>query len=326
MPFPVSRRGVLAAGLIGGLWLPSGCRSSDDVDALRIMVPNAPGGGYDTTARNLGEVLEGLGLTGHIEVFNVEGASGLVGLARTAHERGDGDLMMMMGLGVVGALMTQKSVVSFDQVTAVGRLISEPEVVAVAAGSRFATLEQLVTAWVRSPSSVRIGGGSSPGGPDHLCAHLLAEAAGIDPREVRYTRYDGGGPLLAALFANQVDVAVSGVGEYIAQFRNEELRFLAVTSQEPVAGLPAPTVREQGVDLEFGNWRGLVAPPHLTAGDRGRLEKLLVEMRGSSPWQAVVDANGWTDELLLGPQFASFIAEERARVARVLEALDLLSA
>ena len=294
MPFPVSRRGALAGLAVASAWALSGCRSSTGPGDLRLMVPNAPGGGYDTTARVVAQVLEDAGLTGQVEVFNVEGASGVVGLARTAGERGDDELMMMMGLGVVGALLSSNAVVDLDHVTPIARLISEPEVVAVASDSTYGSLDQLLTTWRAEPGSVQVGGGSSPGGPDHLCAHLLAEAAGIEPRRVRYQSYDGGGPLLAALFTGEQDVAVSGVGEYLTQVRNEELRILAVTSSEPVPGLDAPTLRELGVDLELVNWRGLVAPPGLTTDQRSGLVDLVSRMHDTS---AVVGpaAGQWLD-------------------------------
>lgn len=321
MPLHVSRRGALAGTVLGSAWAVSGCRSTVDPGGLRLMVPNAPGGGYDTTARVVAQVLEDAELAGHVEVFNVEGASGVVGLARTSRERGDDELMMMMGLGVVGALLTSNAVVDLDQVTPIARLISEPEVVAVGSDSSYDSLDQLLTTWRAEPGSVRVGGGSSPGGPDHLCAYLLAEAAGIDPRQVRYQSYDGGGPLLAALFTGEQDVAVSGVGEYLGQVRNDELRILAVTSSEPVPGLDAPTLRELAVDLEFVNWRGLVAPPGLTADERRGLVDLVTRMHDTSQWSAQLRDNGWTDDLLAGSDFAAFLADERDRVARVLAAL-----
>jgi putative tricarboxylic transport membrane protein len=326
VPLPVSRRGALAGLAVGSVWVASGCRSSADPGDLRLMVPNAPGGGYDTTARVVAQVLEDAGLTGQVEVFNVEGASGVVGLARTARERGDHELMMMMGLGVVGALLTTNAVVDLDQVTPIARLISEPEVVAVASDSDYRSLDQLLTTWRAEPRAVRVGGGSSPGGPDHLCAHLLAEAAGIEPRKVRYQPYDGGGPLLAALFTGEQDVAVSGVGEYLAQVRNDELRILAVTSSDPVPSLDVPTLRELGVDLEIVNWRGLVAPPGLTADERRGLVDLVTRMHDTSQWLAQLRDNGWTDDLLAGSEFAVFLADERDRVAHVLAALGELSA
>lgn len=311
---------------IAGLGPFTACRGpwfADSFTDLRIMVPNAPGGGYDTTARIVAQVLEDEGLTDHVEVFNVEGASGTVGLARTAHETGNADLLMMMGLGVVGALVENQADVGFDQITPIARLIGEPEIVAVPAGSQYGDLDALVDAWRADPRRFQVGGGSATGGPDHLAAHLLAEAVGIDPGRVDYQQYDGGGPLLAALFSGRLDFAVSGVGEAVGQIRNREVEVLAVTSETQVEGVQAPTLRELGVDLDFSNWRGLVAPPGLTAEEEESLVALVTDLDGTDAWRAQERANGWTDAFLAGTQFGVFLEHETARVTELLAQLGV---
>ncbi len=294
-----------------------------DTEQLRIMVPNAAGGGYDTTARILAGVVEDEGLGERPEIFNLEGASGGAGLVRTVHERGNPDLLMMMGLGVVGSVHSNRTAAGLDEVTPIARLLSEPEVLLVADGSAHGDLSSLVSAWRRRPGRLTVGGGSLAGGPDHLATHLVAEAVGLDVREVRYLQYDGGGPLLAALFNGQVDVAVSGVLENIDQVRAGAVRVLAVTGDRRVPGVDAPTLREAGVPLEFANWRGLVAPPGLSGTQRNRLLDLVRRVHGSESWGAAASANGWTDAFVTGADFGRFLAAESARVRQVLDRLGI---
>lgn len=301
----------------------SGLPGASSEGPLRIMVPNAAGGGYDTTARTAAVVLEREGLVDRPEVFNLGGASGGAGLVRTVHERGNPDLLMMMGLGVVGSLHTNDTAAGLDEVTPIARLLSEPELVLVRTESTHDDLGSLVRSWRARPGRVVIGGGSLAGGPDHLAAHLMAEAIGIDPRQVRYRRYDGGGPLLAALFSGDVDVAVSGVLENIDQVRAEAVRVLAVTGDTRVPGVAAPTLREAGVPLEFANWRGFVAPPGLSDEEVARLISLVTRMHGSTSWRRAEAANGWTDSFLTGPDFGSFLEEESARVRDLLVRLGV---
>lgn len=317
----MSRGTALRALLVAGALLLAAACSPSGADDLRIMVPNAPGGGYDTTARVVAQALEQEGLTGHVEVFNLEGGSGVVGLARTANERGDPGLLMMMGLGVVGALHASNAVVDLREVTPVARLVSDPEIIAVSSDSRFRSARQLVRAWVAHPDRIRVGGGSSAGGPDHLAAHLLAKAVGIDPRRVHYTQYDGGGPLLAALYSGRVDFAISSVSEYVDHIANGDLAVLAVTSKDPVGGVTAPTLRELGIDLEFSNWRGLVAPPGLSQEQRRSLIDLVTRMHDTASWREAQQRYGWRDDFLTGDAFGTFLRRESSRVARVLDDL-----
>lgn len=322
-------RSVALAGLAAlvACTLPTACSTDitggTRLDDLRLMVPNAPGGGYDTTARIAAQALETEGLTDRVEVFNVEGASGVVGLTRTSRERGNPDLLMMMGLGVVGALHTTRTTSGLDHVTPIARLISEPEAILVPKGSRFTSLGALLKAWRAHPDQIRVGGGSSPGGPDHLASYLLAKAIGIDPGKVRYQQYDGGGPLIAALFSGSVDFALSGVGENANQYRTGQLQVLAVTGKEQVADFDAPTLRELGVKFDFANWRGVVAPPGLTEDERQSLIDLVTKLHDSKSWHAAERANGWTDDFVTGRRFGDFLRAESTRVADVLDSLGI---
>jgi putative tricarboxylic transport membrane protein len=213
--------------------------------------------------------------------------------------------------------------VSFADTTPIARLTEEPEAVAVAADSPYRTLDELVTAWRADPLRIAVAGGSSPGGPDHLAAHLLAQAVGLDPRLVGYREYDGGGDLLAALLGNRAAFGVSSPTEFRDQIAAGQLRVLAVTSAQRVPGVDAPTLREAGVDLQFVNWRGLVAPPGLADADRRALTRLVDGMRGSPEWAQVLARMNVTDAYLTGDEFGAFLRSEDERVAGVLHRLGL---
>src|SRR5687767_9291414 len=170
---------------------------------LRMMIPNSPGGGYDQTGRAAVHVMETEELTGRFEVTNVIGASGTVAMQRLLNEEGADDLMMTMGLGVVGAVYTNESDARITDATPLARLIEEQEGLLVPADSPYRSVQDLVDAWKADPGSVTVGGGSTAGGPDHLFPMQLAEAVGIEPSEVSYISYDGGGPLTAALLGSK---------------------------------------------------------------------------------------------------------------------------
>src|SRR3954452_23045821 len=234
----------------------SGGAAAKPANGLQLMVPNAPGGGYDTTARTAAKVMESQKISGSVQVFNLPGAGGTVGLQRVVNEKGNGKLAMQMGLGVLGAAYTQKSKASLNETTPIAKLIEEAGAIVVPKDSPYTDINQLVEAWKKDPKKMSVGGGSSPGGPDHLLPMQLAKTVGIDPKAVSYIGFDGGGELLPALIGNKISFGSSGFGEFLDQVKAGQVKVLAVTSEKRIDALPdVPTLKESGIDLVFTNWR-----------------------------------------------------------------------
>jgi putative tricarboxylic transport membrane protein len=313
---------LLIPPAVGGL---TGGGDGTQLRGLRFLVPNAPGGGYDITARTAAKSMEDAGITGAVEVFNLPGAGGTVGLGRTVNESGNDRLVMSMGLGVVGSVYTNDSPATLTDTTPIARLTQETEIVVVGKDSPLRTFDDLVATWRADPGAVPVGGGSSPGGPDHLAPMLMAEGVGIDPRTVNYVSYDGGGELLAAVLGGKVTFGVSGLSEYADQIEAGELRVLAVTAAQRVPGVDAPTLKEAGVNVEFANWRGIVAPPGLSDEGRAELVAAFTALRESPEWAQALERNGWQDAFLPGDDFAAFLHSENDRVAGVLRNLGLVA-
>jgi len=299
--------------------------NSGPIENLQVMVPNAPGSGYDVTGRAAVKVMDDIGVATGTEVTNLAGAGGTVGLARTLTETGNADFLLMMGLGVVGAAYTNEGDAKVADATPIARLIEEAGAIFVPADSPYKTLDDMITAWKVDPASFAVGGGSSPGGPDHLLPMQLADAVGIDPSTVNFITYDGGGELLPAILGGKLQFAASGYGEFLEQVKSGDLRVLAVTSEERVPVIEdAPTLTEEGVDLVFTNWRGLLAAPGLTDEETARLVTAVTEMHDSDEWADVLESNGWTDAFATGDEFTDFLTEQDERVATVLESLGLV--
>lgn len=318
---------LLIALLLTAAAVGCGVTRGDDpagMHRLRMMVPNSPGGGYDLTARTAVRIMEDEDITGRVEVFNVIGAGGTVAMARLMNERGNSDLMMTMGLGVVGATYTNGSHIKASDATALAKLIEDPGAIFVPADSPFRTVGDFVAAWKADPSAVTIGGGSSPGGPDHLFPMELAKAVGVDPTRVNFITYDGGGDLLTALLGKKITIGTSSPGELIDQIEAGQLRVLAVSSEQRVEGVDAPTLKEAGIDLTFANWRGVLAPPGISDDAKQALVKVLEEMHGTQQWKEALVKNGWTDAFVTGVAFEKFLKDQDDRVASTLTELGLL--
>jgi putative tricarboxylic transport membrane protein len=324
--------GAVAAGLVltgcgttgeGGS-AAEGAAQEGPISGLRMLIPNSAGSGYDTTGREVAKVLESEKLSESIEVFNLEGAGGTVGLQRLVNEEGNAEMLMQMGLGVVGAQFSNQSEATLDQTTPIARLIEEAEAIVVLADSPFQNIDDLVTAWKADPGNTPVGGASNPGGPDHLTPMLLAQEVGVTPTDVNYVPYDGGGELLAGLLGGDVAFAATGVGEVAESAASGDVRILAVTSEEPVEGVDAPTLTEEGVDLVFANWRGIVAAPGISEEQTKKFVDTLTEMHGSDAWQQVLEDQGWTDAFITGDEFGTFLTEESDRVEGVMSELGLV--
>ena len=329
---------LAAAAAVASTFLVAACGATADQGAstssaagdakpasgLQIMVPNSPGGGYDTTARTAAKVLESAKITDSVQVFNLPGAGGTVGLQRVVNEKGNGKLAMQMGLGVVGAAYTQKSAATLNDTTPIAKLIEEAGAIVVPKDSPYKDINELVAAWKADPKKLAVGGGSSPGGPDHLLPMQLAQAVGIDPKAVSYVSYDGGGELLPALLGNKIAFGASGFGEFLDQVEAGDVRVLAVTSEEPIDALKdVKTLKDQGIDLVFTNWRGIVAPPGISDADKQVWIDALTKMHDSQAWKDEEAKRGWTDAFETGDDFTAFLKEQDASVAEILAQLGL---
>jgi putative tricarboxylic transport membrane protein len=312
-------RGALAAAAIAGF-----ATSASAQMELKLMAPAAPGGGWDQTARSMQQALTQSGIAKSVQVINVPGAGGSVGIAQFVNSaKGDGNQLMVNGFVMMGALLTNKSPVTLEQVTPIARLTAEAEAIVVPPSSPIKSVQDLVAAIKADPSKVRWAGGSA-GGVDHIAAGLFAKTAGADPTKINYIPFSGGGEALAAILGGKVTAGISGLGEFESQIKAGKLRLIAVTAPTQREGMATPTLKDQGVDLEITNWRSVVAPPGISPEQRKTLTETIDKMVKSPAWQEVLKQKGWDDAYLSGDEFAAFLKAENARVHEVLSSIGLV--
>lgn len=312
---------VAAAGLVlAGCGQSARSAGGDSIAKLEIMAPADPGGGWDQTARAMQAAIQGAKLAGSVQVSNVGGAGGTVGLQKLTSERSD-SYLMITGLVMVGAVETNESKARMEETTPIARLTAEDEVVVVPADSPYKTIDDLLNAINEKGKGVSITGGSA-GGTDHILAGLLLKAKDIDPAKLNYVPYSGGGESLAALLGNKVDAGISGVGEYKEQIKAGKLRALGTSGPNPNPDVNAPTFKDLNVELI--NWRGVVAPASVSAEAKARLTKLVTDMHASEQWQEELKKKGWTDTFLTGTEFSTFMFKEIGRVKPVLQDIGLV--
>jgi putative tricarboxylic transport membrane protein len=314
---------VVAAACTGGGGGSPAAASFPEKD-ISIMAPADPGGGWDSTARAMQQALESGVTDKNVEVYNVGGAGGTVGLAEFVEtKKGDPHQLMVMGLVMVGAIRTNKSPVDLTSVTPIASLTAEQEAIAVKADSKYETFEQLMEDFKADARSVSWAGGSA-GGTDQILVGLLAKAEGVAPSDINYIPHSGGGEALAAILSGAATAGVSGVSEFTEQVEAGEMRILAVSGDEAVEGVDAPTIKESGVDVVLDNWRGVMAPPDISSEQRDAVVGLVTELHDSEAWTEALETNGWSDFFRTGDEYASFVQSETGRVEGVLKDIGLI--
>jgi putative tricarboxylic transport membrane protein len=312
---------VTGLALLGALTGPA---VSQQPLELKLMAPANPGGGWDQTARSMQQALVAAGIARSVQVTNVGGAGGSVGIAQfVTGAKGDGSQLMVNGFVMVGALAMNKSPVTLDQVTPIARLTEEIQVIVVPANSPIKDAKGLAAALKADIAKVTFAGGSA-GGIDHIMAALFAGAIGADATKVNYVPFSGGGESLAAILGGKVTAGISGYSEYEGQIKSGKLRAIGITAAERRPGIDVPTFKEQGVDLVLTNWRSVVAAPGITAAQKKVLADAIDKMVKSPAWQEVLKQKGWDDAYLPGDAFADFLKKENVRVTDVLKSIGLV--
>lgn len=293
-------------------------------DDYTIMAPANPGGGWDSTARSMQEVMQAEGIAGNVEVTNVPGAGGTVGLAQfVADAKGDPSKLIVGGYVMLGAILTNNSPVTLADVTPIARLTGDTEAIVVPAASDIQTIGDLVAKMKADPGAVSWAGGSA-GGTDHITVGLLAKAAGADPSKINYIAFSGGGEAMAAILGNQVTAGISSVGEFAEQVKAGTMRLLAVSSAERLPGIEAPTLKESGLDVVVQNWRMVAAAPGLTDEQKAKVAADIEKLNGSAGWKSVLETKGWANTYLAGDAFTEQLKADTAATETVLRDIGLV--
>jgi putative tricarboxylic transport membrane protein len=312
------KHAILGAGLAIALALPAFAQD------YTIMAPANPGGGWDATARTMQEVMQAEGIAPSVEVINVPGAGGTVGLAQFVNDSaGDPTKLIVGGYVMVGAILTNASPVTLADVTPIARLTGDHQAIVVPASSEIQTLADLVTLLKADPGAVSWAGGSA-GGTDHITVGLLAKAAGVDPTKINYVAFSGGGEALAAILGSQVTAGVSSVGEFAEQIKAGTMRLLAVSSAERLEGVDAPTLKEAGFDVVVQNWRMVAAPAGLDDAGKAKIMADIEKLNASAGWQEALATKGWLNTYLAGDDFTAQLATDTAATETILRDIGLV--
>jgi putative tricarboxylic transport membrane protein len=283
-----------------------------------MLLPANPGGGWDMTGRALGKAMLDAKQAATVVYENKGGAAGALGLAPfLSGAKGDPQQLMVMGAVMLGGLITSRSPLNLMQATPLARLTTEYNVFVLPASSPLKTMNDVIAQLKKDPGSVKWGGGSR-GSTEHIAAAMIAQQVGVDPGKINYVAFRGGGESTAAILGGNVTVGGAGYSEFAEYIEAGKMRAVAVTSGKRLPAINAPTMKELGLDVEIGNWRGVFGAPGITAAQRKTLIDALVATSKSPSWQEALKKNDWTPSVLTGDAFTKFVEDEFARLRAIM--------
>ncbi len=304
--------GVLAFSAVVGL---------AHAEPAKVMIPAGAGGGWDGTGRLVFDVLNKSGIfTEGASFTNKGGAAGTLGLADFAKNKGQDNAVMITGVVMVGGIITNKSPVTLDTTTPLARLTYEFNVIAVPADSPIKNAQDFVKALKADPGAMAVAGGSA-GGIDHITLALIAGVSGVPADKLNYVAYASGAEVATSTAGGKVKAAISGLSELKSQVESGRLRVIAISSEKGRSGIAS--LKEQGIDVVTGNWRGIVGAPEMSEAGRKVWLERFDRMAKTQEWRDGL-AKAGLEDAYLGEGFGPFLKGENERWTRVLNALGMV--
>ncbi|WP_293575124.1 tripartite tricarboxylate transporter substrate-binding protein [Phaeobacter sp.] len=326
MKLTLTRRALMAATAATTLAFAAPVAAEEAVDSIHFLIPGGAGGGWDGTARGTGEALTKAGLVGTASYENMSGGGGgkAIGYLIENAESNHGTLMVNSTPIVIRSL-TGVFPHNFRDLTMVAGTIGDYAAIVVGKDSAINSMTDLVAAYQADPRGTAIGGGSVPGGMDHLVAAMVMKAAGEEPTAVKYIPYDAGGVAMAALLSGEIAALSTGFSEAVDLANAGEVKIIGVTADERVAAYEdAPTMKEQGIDATFVNWRGFFGAPDLPAEKAEAYRAALEKMYDTPEWEEVRARNGWVNIHNSGDDFVSFLEGQEEIIRNLMQELGFL--
>lgn len=328
MKLNLNRRVIIAAALsclaFGAPAFADGPKKV--LDSIHFLIPGGAGGGWDGTARGTGEALTKSGLVGTASYENMSGGGGgkAIGFLIENADSNRGTVMVSSTPIVIRSL-TGVFPYNFRDLTLISGTIGDYAAFVVGKNSPINSMTDLLNTYRKNPRKTAIGGGSVPGGMDHLVAAMVFEAAGENPTDVKYIPYDAGGKAMAALLSGEIVALSTGFSEAIDLANAGEVKIIGVTSDERVSSYKdAQTLKEQGIDIKFVNWRGFFGAPGMPADKVALFQKAITEMYKTPEWEEVRNRNGWVNIHNSGDDFKAFLENQEKVIGDLMRKLGFL--
>jgi putative tricarboxylic transport membrane protein len=288
---------------------------------LEWVASSGVGGGYGTTAIAFADAMKAEGMLTDYTVSYKSGGSGTVGLGYFQDQKDRKDVALITGLSMIAGIATTKSKLKHEDSKAISGLMREWEAIVVPAGSKYKTINDLITD-VKANPKLAIAGGSK-GTTDHIFMGLLMEKNGIKASDMNYVPYAGGGEVTTAVLGGQFAAGVSGTSEFASYVKAGKMRVLALSSPGRLKSIKGASLISQGINFSFGNWRGIMAPSSLTEAERVNWLKVVDVTRAGDAWKATLVAKDWQNQTDVGKPWETFLAGQKKDITSTLVTLGL---
>ena len=299
------------------------------MDKIHFVIGGGAGGGWDGTARGTGEALTKSGMLKSASFENMSGGGGGKALAYMINTQPKNTVLVQSTPLVLRSItrhegyVTGSGVLSYKDVTPIAGVIGDYGAIAVAKNSPYKNFKDVVDAYKKNPSSIKMAGGSVRGSMDHLIGALAFQAAGANPNDVAYIPYDAGGKALAGLLSGETQIISTGLGELMGA--RDQVRIIGITAPSRVADAPdAPTLKEQGYDVQFVNWRGFFGPPNMSNKDKKALSTMLGKVMKTPEWEAVRKRNAWVNIYNSDKDFVKFLDAQTVEMTALMKKLGVI--
>ena len=303
--------------------------SSVAIDKLHFVIGGGAGGGWDGTARGTGEALTKAGMLKSASFENMSGGGGGKALAYMINTKPANTVLVQSTPLVLRSITRHKGyvkgsgVLSYKDVKPIAGVIGDYGAIAVAKNSPYKNFKDVVDAYKANPKSIKMAGGSVRGSMDHLIGALAFQEAGANPNNVVYVPYDAGGKALAGLLSGETQILSTGLGEVMGA--RDQVRIIGITAPDRVGDAPeVPTLKEQGFDVQFVNWRGFFAPKSMPSGDVKKIAKMLGDVQKTPEWEAVRKRNAWVNIYNPGSKFDSFLKKQTKEMTKLMKKLGVI--
>ena len=299
------------------------------MEKIHFVIGGGAGGGWDGTARGTGEALTKSGMLKSASFENMSGGGGGKALAFMIKTQPKNTVLVQSTPLVLRSItrhegyVTGSGVLSYKDVTPIAGVIGDYGAIAVAKNSPYKNFKDVVDAYKKNPSSIKMAGGSVRGSMDHLIGALAFQAAGANPNDVAYIPYDAGGKALAGLLSGETQIISTGLGELMGA--RDQVRIIGITAPSRIADAPdAPTLKEQGYDVQFVNWRGFFGPPNMSNKDKKALSTMLGKVMETPEWEAVRKRNAWVNIYNSDKDFVKFLDAQTVEMTALMKKLGVI--